>query len=528
VFTTLAGLVAAAPARAQQPPDADVEIPAAPRPPAPALPPAPAPPPPPAPAPPAAAPAPAPPGAPPISADVEALRKEMRDDRARLDARIEALEAQLAAQRTAPPPAPEAPGSPGAPASSVGGATPFSSTLGRGAWGLSAYIQAEYEQNQESQDQIVQGTYLNQDRFLVRRSGLGISAAWEYTELTVEIDANTTKGFVVGPKRLEASLVLRGKPWDGKLRRRGPRADEAPPLAVLTVGLTDIPFGFELDDLNRDRVFMERSLASGAFFPGEQDLGARLSGGVGWFRYAVAVMNGQPASDSSSTPVVDPMEAKDVLGRLGADVRPTEGLRIAGGVSALYGKGFHAGTAATKPTVEWVDYNQNGVIDPGELVGVPGAAATPSETFSHWGVNADLGVRFRTPIGWGMVYGEITLAQDLDRGLFVADPVASGVDVREIGAYAAYVQEIMRYGLVGFRFDYYDPNADFLSMNGGKLLPTSQAIKTFAPLLGVQLPDRARLLFEYDVVKNLLTTGPNGVPADLAENNFTLRLQVQM
>jgi hypothetical protein len=508
-LAALGGLVLAAPARAQQPPDADVEIPAAPKPAQP--PPAPAPP-----APPAA------PAASPASAEIEALRAEMREERARLDARIAALEAEVAARKAAPPPAvPE-------PASPFGGATPFASALGRGAWAFSAYVQAQFEHHQDSQDQVQQGTLLNQDRFLVRRGRLGITAGWEYTELTVEIDANTNKSLVVAPKRMEASFVLRSGPWEGKLTRRGPRSEDAPPLAMLTVGLTDIPFGFELADPNRDRFFMERTTASTAFFPGEQDVGLRLWGGVGWFRYAVALMNGNPTTDSSSAPVGDPNQAKDVVARLGADVRPSEGLRILGGVSALYGKGFHAGTDATKPTVQWIDQNQNGVVDPGELMGVPGTAAKPSKNFSRWAVGADLAARFRTPIGWGMIHGEVTLAQDLDRGLFVADPVATGVDVREIGAYAAYTQEILRYGVIGFRFDYYDPNADFLTKNGGKLLPSSQAIKTFAPLVGLQLPDRARLMFEYDIVRDLLATDPTGVPTDLANDHFTIRLQVQL
>jgi hypothetical protein len=504
-------------ARAQQPPDADVEIPAAPR----AAPPA-------KPSPePAAKPAPEPAAKP--SPEIEALRREMREDQARLGAQIKALETELAAQRAAPPPPPSPAPSPApSPPPTAGGATPFASLFGAGAWGLSAYVQAQYESHQDSEDQIQQGgIYLNQDRFLVRRGRLRLDAAWQYAELAIMIDANTTRGLAISAKRLEASVVLRGKPWEGKLLPRGPR-DGEPPLAMLTVGLTEIPFGFELLDAHRDRVFMERSLASSAFFPGEQDVGARLTGGVGFFRYALAVHNGEPAGDGTVKPVGDPNKAKDVVLRLGADARPSDALRFAGGVSALYGKGFHAGTDATKDSVQWIDLNQNGVIDPGELTGVPGTAATPSQSFSRWAVGLDVQARLRTKLGWSMLYGEVTLAQNLDRGLFVADPVATGVDVRHLGAYAAFVQEITPYGLVGFRFDYYDPNADFFTKSGGKLLPTSQAIKTLSPVVGLQLPDRARLLFQYDVVRDLLAKDSLGVPTDLRNDHWTLRLQVQL
>jgi hypothetical protein len=59
-------------------------------------------------------------------------------------------------------------------------------------------------------------------------------------------------------------------------------------------------------------------------------------------------------------------------------------------------------------------------------------------------------------------------------------------------------------------------------------LKTSQTIHTYSPLVGLVLPDRARLLFEYDVVRNLLGLDPTGVPTNLKENQYTLRLQVTL
>jgi hypothetical protein len=504
-------VVALAPVRlayAQQPPDADadVEIPAGKQPEPPKPPPAPPPP---------------VPAAQRVS-EIEALRAEMREERAKLDARIKALEGELAAQKSAPAEAAPKPAS-----SAAGGSTPLSSVLGQGAWGIGAYVQTQYEQHQESQDQIQQGgVYLNQDRFLVRRGRIQVDAAWRWIELRVLLDGNTLRGFTVGPRRLEASIVWRSKPWEGQLPATGRDADV--PYLKLTGGLTEIPFGFELPDGHRERVFMERTLASQALFPGEQDVGARLSGGVGFFRYAIAAMNGTPLDDRNALPVGDPNKAKDIVARLGVDARPTDSFRLSGGVSALYGSGFHAGTDATKDSITWRDLNQNGAIDAGELTPVPGTAATPSVNFTHWAVGADLQLRLRTPIGQTMLYGEAVIASNLDRGLFVADPIATGVDVRHFGAYGAITQEITPYAIVGFRFDYYDPNADFFDKRGGKLLPTSQAIKTFSPVIGAQFPGRARLLFQYDAVRDLLAKDRSGVPADLKNDRFTVRLQVQL
>jgi hypothetical protein len=523
VIAALTAITAASPrpARAQEP-DADVEIPAAPKAPAPAAPKAPAPP----------APAP-PPSSAPAESEIEALRREMREERAKTAARIDALEAELAVRKAEAKPLDAGPAPAAPPAGLAGGLLSPPAGLGGllfggGAWTFGAYVQAQYQQNQDSSDQLTQsGAYLNQDRFLVRRGRLRLDAAWEYTELAIELDGNTVSTPVFGPKRINASLVWRGKPWDHRVDSRSPRDDEAP-LVRLTGGLTGIPFGFELLDSQKDRVFLERSQVSQALFPGEQDLGALLTGRIGFFHYAVAAMNGDPIGDSSALPVGDPTHAKDLIARLGFDARPSDKVIVAGGVSALYGTGFHAGTPATKPSVIWNDTTQNGMINLGDLTLVPGMAATPSQDFARWGVGIDLEVRFRTPIGLSMLYGEVTLATNLDRGLFVADPIATGIDVRELGGYIAYVQEITRYGLVGFRFDYYDPNADFLQSGSGKLTPVSQAISTFSPLVGVQLPDRARLVFEYDAVHNLLGLGATGVPTNLPENRLAVRLQVQM
>jgi hypothetical protein len=194
----------------------------------------------------------------------------------------------------------------------------------------------------------------------------------------------------------------------------------------------------------------------------------------------------------------------------------------------LQGTGFHAGTEATKASVQWNDLNEDGIVQANELQGVPAQAATPSQNFSHWAVGADLQASYESPLGLLKVYGELTIAQNLDRGMFIADPVITGTDTRELGWYVGVVQEVMTYGLVGFRYDYYDPNADIFDKRGGKLLPYSDRIETFSPLLGVVLPHRAKALVEYDVIRNYLGRDANGVPANLKMNTVTLRLQVEL
>jgi hypothetical protein len=383
---------------------------------------------------------------------------------------------------------------------------------------LSGYLQLQYQASQASEDQLQQGgTPLNQDEFLVRRARLRIDRGWEYAAATLELDGNYARGPSFGIRRAEGSIFV-----------RGPNGDSLPPLCALTLGLFDIPFGFELVDSAKWRYFMERSLISQSLFPSEPDMGVKLSGALGFVRYSLALVNGEPLDGRPGRYSSDPNAAKDLVGRFGVDVHATENLRISGGTSFLNGKGFHPGQDATKDTIVWRDINENGQVDTGELVGAPGVAATPSQNFRRWAFGADLQIALTTLLGRTVVYGEAYVASNLDRALFVADPVLTQIDVREVGFYAAFIQEIATYGVVGFRYDQYDPNADSSFQIGGKLSPYSQTIRTYSPLVGLVLPDQARLVFQYDHIQDKLGKDSRGVPSDLRNDQWTLRLQVNL
>jgi hypothetical protein len=271
---------------------------------------------------------------------------------------------------------------------------------------------------------------------------------------------------------------------------------------------------------------MERSLSSLVFFPGDPDLGAMLSGGLGPLRYAVAAMNGEPLDDRAPFSLQDPNSAKDVIARLGADTEPAPGFTLAGGVSFLVGKGFSPGEAAVKSGIRWRDDNGDLLVQTTEITSVPPSAGGPSENFERWAAGADLELGLRTGLGQSLLYGEFTLAENLDRGLFVADPVKQGGDTRELGYYVAFLQQITAYAVVGFRFDAYDGNSDFTDSRRGEIRPASRIIRTYSPLVGLVLPDVGRLVFQYDFIDDSLGRDARGVPADLRNNQWTLRLQV--
>lgn len=377
---------------------------------------------------------------------------------------------------------------------------------------VSGYVQAQYDHNQASEDERLQGgAPSNQDRFHVRRARLRVDKQWDWAVASIEIDASTTRGAAIGLRRAEA----------------GVRFDQGETSLLLVAGVTDIPFGWELGlERSRNRIFLERSSASLAFFPGEGDVGARAAASYGPFRIGLAFMNGEPADAAHVGR--DFNKSKDLVVRIGAEAKPTADLEVGGGVSFLKGKGFHPGTDATKPTIEWRDLNENGAVDLGETTGVPGFAATPSANFDRWAVGADLRFALRTALGLSRLYGEVYLASNLDRGLFVADPISAGTDSRELGAYVAGVQELGKWLFFGARVDVYDPNSDFLDKRQGKLVPTKQTITTFSPLVGLSLGGHGRFVVQYDLVRDHLARDVRGVPVDAKNDQLSFRVQVDL
>jgi hypothetical protein len=392
--------------------------------------------------------------------------------------------------------------------------TPWDIPDGDGIW-LTGYMQSQYETTQDSQDQLAPGgVIVNKDRFLVRRARLKVIGAWRFAETQIEINGDTTNGFNLNLHHAEASIHYRPDPTKV-------------PIAQLTMGLFDTPFGYELPESPRSRPFMERTTMSRAFWISEPDLGLRASGGLRFFRWTVAAVNGYPLG-SKEYAGQDPIAAKDVIFRVGVDTAPSHDVKVSGDVSVLTGTGFHAGTDATKSSLQWNDLNEDGLVQVNELQGVPAQAATLSQNFPHWAVGADLQTSYEDPLGSLKVYGELTIAQNLDRSMFIADPILSGTDTRELGWYVGVTQEVMTYGLVGFRYDYYDPNADIFDKRGGLLIPYSDSIQTFSPLVGAVLPHRAEALVQYDIIRNYLARDATGVPANLKMNTLTVRLQVEL
>lgn len=381
---------------------------------------------------------------------------------------------------------------------------------------ISGYLHAQYQHSAASEDQVnASGAPLNETEFVLRRARVRFLRVWDFASGNLELDANTVRGVTVGIRRAEASVFYRGG-----------NAQNRPPLVGLAVGIVDLPFGFELVESARDRIFMERTLASTALFPTEADAGARLYGAYSALRYAVAVTNGEPV-DRNGLPH-DPNAAKDISGRFGAEGELARGFTLGGGTSFVTGTGFHRGQPGRKSVIRWRDDNEDNVLQPTEIIATPGSAATPSKNFDRWVLGLDLEASLTTSLGRTIAYGEAFVASNYDRGYVPADPAASSIDVREAGGYVALAQELTKHGLVAVRASIYDPNSDIIEVRAQKTVPKTQTVKTFSALGALSLPGRARLSFQYDFIKDYLARDLQGVPTDADNNRWTLRLGVDL
>ncbi|HVZ89887.1 MAG TPA: hypothetical protein VHG72_23195 [Polyangia bacterium] len=445
-----------------------------------------------------------------------AAREQQKRDLADLRAEVNALRAQIDADQKARATAEAALAAHVQAVETQANQAPPQVLTARLGVSLTGYLQADWTAyNQLSQDQLSPtGVPLNQSEFFIRRARLRAAIDRWWVAGLLEFDGNTVNGAAARIIGAEASLK-----WPAE---RG-----GLPILMATIGMFKIPFGFEVGQSDRERLFLERSTAEHGLFPGEYDAGARLMGGWRFVRYSFAVMDGEPVGEKGGFPLHDPNSAKDYVGRLGVETPIVSTVWVAGGFSGLSGKGFHPGTAATKPTIQWVDRDGNGVLSGiNELVLIPGAAAIPSQNFSRFGYGADLRIGVDEPgLGSTVLGGEVYWAKNLDRGILPADPIAFGRDYRELGFYAGLTQDLGPHAQAGIRYDFYNPDADSINTIMGAMRPTALSYQTVAFAAALRAPS-GRLIAEFDLNRNHNGRDAEGNPANLASNAFTLRGEV--
>ncbi len=351
---------------------------------------------------------------------------------------------------------------------------------------------------------------LNQERFLIRRARLRAEAQRGAMSGAFEIDGNTVSGATA---RILAANVTYA------------RELSANALVGVTAGLLKIPFGAEVPASERDKPFLEPPAFARALFPGNYDAGAMVHGSYGAVRWSVAVMNGAPVADAQWRGA-DPNSSFDIVGRIGADIAGPYRSRFVVGVSAITGKGLHPGAPPTKDELQWIDENQDGIVQTTELQVVPGMTGTPSEAFSHNAIGGDIQVHWcLCVIGTGAAYAEAVVATNLDRGLVYADPIATDRDLRQLGVSLGVVQSIGAYAQVGVRYDRYDADRDAFEREGIDLVGIDKVFSTVS-VMATGRWHEGRVLLQYDHERNPFGRGDGGMPTTRSADRLTVRAQV--
>ncbi len=381
---------------------------------------------------------------------------------------------------------------------------------------LSGYIQADgvlYDAASQNEVDPSTGAPLNQTRYLVRRARIHLDIDHARMAGSLELDANTVNGPAAGLIDAEVRVRARARDQTGR------------PWGDATIGLLRTPWGYEVSQRDQDRFFLERSTASRALFPGVFDLGVRLRGGWRFVDAQIALMNGDPLGDRAF-PVQDPNRAKDLVGRLG--VSGARGpVRFAVGLSGLTGTGFHRGTPETKDVFVWRDQNEDGIVQLSEIQVITGSAATPSESFHRFALGGDARLQIAVPrLGGLELFGEAIWAENLDRALVPADPVATGRDLRERGWVAGFVQELGSAFAIGGRYDTYDPDADASERRALAVVPIDARYTTWTATLAWRWTDLDRITVEYQHFTNPLGRTAAGVPTTLGGDTVVLRGQL--
>jgi hypothetical protein len=161
---------------------------------------------------------------------------------------------------------------------------------------VSAYVQAQFVDDERSRDELAGSGTRNFDQFSVRRGRVKFT-----------YQATPTSKFVVAPDFASSGVSLKDayveltEPWTMWKH-------------TLTAGQFNWPFGFEIMYSSSSREVPERSRVMRTLFPGERDRGVMLSGlGLNErFSYRVAIVNGTGTTSSS-----DLNQQKDLVGRVG-------------------------------------------------------------------------------------------------------------------------------------------------------------------------------------------------------------------
>jgi len=294
---------------------------------------------------------------------------------------------------------------------------------------FSGYVQARYEVNESSKDDVTTTssssvTPANTNRLYIRRGRIKLTYdSSPLSQGVVYLDAGEDRAVTL----LEAYVTLRD-PWTTNHRH------------ALTVGQMNIPFGYEIERSSSVRELPERSRAENILFRGERDRGAILtSQWLPRLQTVVGLLNG-PGIRHADFPNSAPRQGKDLVGR----IRWTQGV-------------FDVATSI---------YSGENVIPLADSSYTRDRHVTHDK--SRFGADAQF--YYQLPhLGGGSLKGEFYVGHEVNpdsvRTLAPGRVLRGGKDPEHLatdfsGWYVMWVQNIQERFQVAARYDVYDPNTD--------------------------------------------------------------------
>lgn len=355
------------------------------------------------------------------------------------------------------------------------------------------------------------------NRFSVRRGRVKFTYEHELSTFVVQLDA-TDKGVA-----LKDAYVAVRDPWIES--------------ATLTAGVFDRPFGYEISYSSSNRETPERSRLFQSLFPGERDLGAKITlQPKKGSRYDFIRLDAGLFAGNGINPEFD--RRKDFIGHLSvAKSNRAENFKFGLGVS-YYNGGVFQGTKYI--------YSADALEDRSILF-LADSAATNKSGFSHREyLGADLQLSLFSSLGITSLRAEYITGNQpgsKNSNVSISSGTAPDYDIYNRtfnGGYLYLIQSIgqSRHQLV-IKYDWLDPNTrvaglDIVTKNaGGQATGLGTADISYTTLgLGwnYRFNSHIKLSAYYDIVKNEITgiTGSNSIndySRDLKDNVLTVRVQ---
>ena len=382
---------------------------------------------------------------------------------------------------------------------------------------ISGYIQAQYQQADSTGISSFAGGNFpaNVDnRFSVRRGRAKFTYDNVLTSAVLQIDV-TEKGVAIKDAYIKVT-----EPWLKSIS--------------LTTGVFDRPFGYEISYSSSMRESPERARMTQTLFPGERDLGAKITFQApktskwNFIKAEAGLFNG------STGTIPDFDSKKDFIGNIGIN-KTTKSEKINYAVRASY---YNGGWRQSTSKVYSIAADSLGLN--AFLLDYDTANYGAITKRKYIGVDAQVNIDWAA--GLTSLRGEYITGQQPSIAASSVSPAAiitnDAYNRNFQGLYFYFLQNIAatKFQFV-FKYDIYDPNTDVKGNEIGKSVKnyddlkfskTSKTdIKYTTTGLGLvyRYDTNVKLTAYYDIVKNETSSNLKGYSQDLSDNVFTLRLQ---